>query len=71
MSLLAMPWLVVNLGTEMIYILDQRLKAQNIPPEKSSKVRSAPSPGASLRAEVQQTAARIGQAFQSGPCLED
>lgn len=38
MSLLSMPWVVVNLGCEMLYILEQRLKAQNIPPEKSCKV---------------------------------
>jgi hypothetical protein len=34
----AMPFLVVNYGAEMIFILDQRLQAQNISPEKSSKV---------------------------------
>jgi hypothetical protein len=33
-----MPILITNLGIEMIYILNSRLKAQNIPPEKSSKV---------------------------------
>ena len=38
MSQLAMPLLVVNLGCEMLYILDQRLKAQNIPGDKSCKV---------------------------------
>ncbi|GLI65897.1 hypothetical protein VaNZ11_009543, partial [Volvox africanus] len=38
MSQLAMPLLVVNLGCEMVYILDQRLKAQNIPSDKSCKV---------------------------------
>ena len=32
---LAMPVLVVNLGVEMIYVLEQRLRAQAIPPEKS------------------------------------
>jgi hypothetical protein len=36
-SLLAMPSLVVNLGGEMMYILQQRLQAQSIPPEKSKK----------------------------------
>ena len=35
---LSMPILITNLGIEMIYILNSRLKAQNIPPEKSSKV---------------------------------
>lgn len=33
-----MPFLVVNYGAEMIFILDQRLQAQNISAEKSSKV---------------------------------
>jgi hypothetical protein len=35
--LLAMPFLVLNMGVEMIYILDQRLKAQSISAEKSRK----------------------------------
>jgi hypothetical protein len=35
---LSMPILITNLGIEMIYILCSRLKAQNIPPDKSSKV---------------------------------
>uniref|UniRef100_A0A7S3D0J4 OSCP1 n=1 Tax=Palpitomonas bilix TaxID=652834 RepID=A0A7S3D0J4_9EUKA len=34
----AMPTAVMNLGGEMLYILQQRLNAQNIPPEKSLKV---------------------------------
>ncbi len=38
MSLLGMPWVVVNLGCEMVYILEQRLQAQGIAPEKSVKV---------------------------------
>lgn len=38
MSLLGMPWVVVNLGCEMIYILEQRLKAQGIAPDKAVKV---------------------------------
>jgi len=38
MSLLAMPFLVTNLGGEMVFILEQRLHAQNIPKEKSNKV---------------------------------
>lgn len=37
-SLLAMPILVINMGGEMIYILHQRLQAQNIPEEKARKV---------------------------------
>jgi len=32
-----MPFLILNLGGEMIYILEQRLKAQNIKEEKSRK----------------------------------
>ena len=34
---MTMPMLIINMGAEMIYVLDQRLKAQNIPREKSSK----------------------------------
>lgn len=39
-SLLAMPMLVINMGGEMVYILEQRLRAQNIPTDKSRKVLS-------------------------------
>jgi len=38
MSLKTLPILFLNLGGEMVYILDQRLRAQNIPPEKGQKV---------------------------------
>eukprot|EP00288_Rhodomonas_lens_P017833 CAMPEP_0177711876 /NCGR_PEP_ID=MMETSP0484_2-20121128/12096_1 /TAXON_ID=354590 /ORGANISM="Rhodomonas lens, Strain RHODO" /LENGTH=381 /DNA_ID=CAMNT_0019223641 /DNA_START=20 /DNA_END=1165 /DNA_ORIENTATION=- len=38
MSLLGMPLMVINLGGEMMYILEQRLVAQKIPPEKARKV---------------------------------
>ncbi|GFS17505.1 protein OSCP1 [Elysia marginata] len=38
MSLKTLPLLFINLGGEMMYILDQRLRAQNIPTEKSKKV---------------------------------
>lgn len=38
MALNALPILVINLGGEMMYILDQRLKAQNIPKDKGDKV---------------------------------
>lgn len=31
---LAMPILVINMGGEMVYILEQRLEAQNVPREK-------------------------------------
>ena len=37
-SNMAMPLLITNLGVEMIYVLCSRLKAQNIPTDKSSKV---------------------------------
>ena len=33
-----MPFLVVNYGAEMVFILEQRLHAQNVKPEKSTKV---------------------------------
>ncbi|XP_033099186.1 protein OSCP1-like [Anneissia japonica] len=38
MSLRTLPLLFINLGGEMMYILDQRLRAQNIPSDKSRKV---------------------------------
>lgn len=38
MALHAMPFVMINLGTEMVYILEQRLKAQQIPLEKGNKV---------------------------------
>ena len=38
MSLFCMPFLIINLGGEMLYILEQRLQAQSIPQEKSIKV---------------------------------
>lgn len=37
---LALPFLIVNMGGEMIYILNQRLLAQKIPVDKADKVRS-------------------------------
>ena len=37
MSLSTLPLLFINLGGEMMYILDQRLRAQEIPIEKSRK----------------------------------
>lgn len=43
-SSMAMPLLVVNLGCEMVYILEQRLKAQNIPADKACKVKNANDP---------------------------
>ncbi|XP_060062175.1 protein OSCP1-like isoform X2 [Erinaceus europaeus] len=38
MSLRTLPLLFLNLGGEMLYILDQRLRAQNIPGDKARKV---------------------------------
>ena len=35
---LGMPLMIINLGGEMMYILEQRLIAQNIPQEKAEKV---------------------------------
>lgn len=35
--LLAMPLVVLNMGAEMVYILEQRLHAQSIAPDKSRK----------------------------------
>ena len=37
MSLKAWPLLFLNVGGEMMYILDQRLTAQNIPKQKAVK----------------------------------
>lgn len=34
----AMPFLIVNYGAEMVFILDQRLQAQSVASEKASKV---------------------------------
>eukprot|EP00672_Neobodo_designis_P018196 CAMPEP_0174828140 /NCGR_PEP_ID=MMETSP1114-20130205/1161_1 /TAXON_ID=312471 /ORGANISM="Neobodo designis, Strain CCAP 1951/1" /LENGTH=393 /DNA_ID=CAMNT_0016061851 /DNA_START=270 /DNA_END=1451 /DNA_ORIENTATION=- len=38
MSQFAVPFLIVNYGSEMLFILEQRLAAQNVRPEKSAKV---------------------------------
>lgn len=38
MALLGMPVLLLNMGGEMVYILEQRLQAQSINPEKSKRV---------------------------------
>ncbi|KAL0821634.1 hypothetical protein ABMA28_005075 [Loxostege sticticalis] len=38
MSHFATPFIVVNLGCEMVYVIDQRLRAQNITPDKSERV---------------------------------
>ena len=33
-----LPFIVLNLGSEMIYILDQRLRSQDVSRERSAKV---------------------------------
>ncbi|XP_013200899.2 protein OSCP1 [Amyelois transitella] len=38
MSHFSTPFIVVNLGCEMLYVIDQRLKAQNIGSDKSERV---------------------------------
>ncbi|KAF6208539.1 hypothetical protein GE061_016997 [Apolygus lucorum] len=38
MAYYTLPFLFINLGGEMMYILDQRLRAQNIAVEKAKKV---------------------------------
>lgn len=40
MSHFATPFIVVNLGCEMLYVIEQRLKAQEISPDKSEKGKS-------------------------------
>lgn len=37
MSVRTLPLLFLNLGGEMLYILDQRLRAQNIPGDKARR----------------------------------
>lgn len=36
-TLYTMPLLVINMGGEMMYILEQRLQAQSIPVDKSAR----------------------------------
>ena len=38
MAQAAMPFLVLALGSEMVYILEQRLRAQNVPDDKARRV---------------------------------
>lgn len=38
MAAFAMPMLIINMGGEMVYILAQRLQAQNVPLDKSKRV---------------------------------
>lgn len=44
MSVRTLPLLFLNLGGEMLYILDQRLRAQNIPGDKARKGERHPAP---------------------------
>lgn len=37
MSHFSTPFIVINLGCEMIYVIEQRLKMQNISMDKSEK----------------------------------
>lgn len=37
MSFYSLPILILNLGGEMFYVLDQRLKAQKVPPDRAQK----------------------------------
>jgi hypothetical protein len=37
MSQFCMPMLIVNMGGEMVYILEQRLHAQSVPADKSKR----------------------------------
>ena len=34
----AMPILITNMGGEMVYILEQRLEAQNVPKDKGQRL---------------------------------
>ena len=47
MSMRTLPLLFLNLGGEMLYILDQRLRAQNIPGDKARKGERLPARTAS------------------------
>ena len=47
-----MPILIINMGGEMVYILEQRLHAQNVPVDKSKRGRRRPIPGSAMRARL-------------------
>ncbi|XP_041981864.1 protein OSCP1 [Aricia agestis] len=38
MSHFATPFIVINLGCEMVYVIDQRLQSQNVPADKAERV---------------------------------
>lgn len=48
MSLMTMPLLIINLGGEMLYILEQRLRVQNEPEKKIKKGNPPPSSSSSV-----------------------
>ena len=50
-----MPMLIVNMGGEMVYILEQRLHAQNVPLDKSKR-------GAQLPMRTRAPATRVARA---------
>ena len=52
MSDYCMPILIINMGGEMVYILEQRLHAQNVPVDKSKRGRRRPIPGSAMRARL-------------------
>lgn len=50
MSVRTLPLLFLNLGGEMLYVLDQRLRAQNIPGDKARKGKRHPQPASLITA---------------------
>ena len=52
MAQFCMPMLIVNMGGEMVYILEQRLHAQNVPMDKSKR-------GACCRGPVRRAHGRV------------
>lgn len=57
MSTFCMPMLIINMGGEMVYILEQRLHAQNVPIDKSKR-------GAHYRSRVARPPCAAGHALQ-------
>ena len=77
MALFVMPLTVINLGGEMMYILEQRLIAQKIPPEKACKVRrdafaiARAGQARAARARAPQLARRLARrAVSASPCAQ-
>ena len=48
MAQFCMPMVIINMGGEMVYILAQRLMAQNVPADKSKRGRRLPCQAASV-----------------------